>query len=812
MPSKAPATDNDGQGEGLLRNTLFTIGGVALLFSIFFILIALSITQRHIEQETQQSLDDLSESMSVMASIACFAKDATLANETVSAFTNQHIIHRVTITANGQLLATGTRQGCSSTATGDDGPPPIVKTLYSPFDANDKIGEVTLEPCWDEIQKNVDDNVHNVAIILVSLAIAIICMIASVISRTVVRPVQSISERLHTLNVESDETLAIPRGHDSDEIGRLVKDANDMISRLRMSLAQEHELHLQRVLNEKLRLYASMFENSQNGIFITDRHNRIITVNRAFTQITGFTESEALGRNPHFMSSGRHDQAFYQEMWRELLTFDHWTGELWNRCKDGQIKPKWFSISVVRGEEGEIVNHIAFFSDISERKKAEERFDFLAHHDALTQLPNRLLARDRFAFSLEAAARDKSNIAILYIDLDSFKYVNDTFGHQVGDQLLLSVSERMKSVVRETDTISREGGDEFMIILPGIKDNDILCRIANNILGKLMSPFEIVGQTIGISASIGIACYPEHGEDFDTLLKNADAAMYAAKNSGKNAYRIFSAEMNVDALDKLQLRASLFNAFEGDEFHIVFQPQIDLTTLRLVGCEVLCRWTHPGMGPIPPIRFIALAEESGLINPLGEWVLREACLQGKHWFDSGVPPFVIAVNVSSQQFNHSELVTIVRRVLKETEFPVQYLELEFTESGLLDNIERSLDIIDELRALGIKLSIDDFGTGYSSLIYLKQFKVDKLKIDQSFVRDIDDPEDRGIVRAIIQMGKTLQLKVIAEGVETEEQKDVLNGLECNEVQGYLVSKPLPPPEFKEFIARWRAQHERSQEA
>jgi diguanylate cyclase (GGDEF)-like protein/PAS domain S-box-containing protein len=804
-----PATDNLGKGQGLLLNTLFMIGGVALLFSVFFILIALSITQRHIEQETQQSLNDLIESMSAMASIACFANDATLAKETVSAFTNHRVIHRVTITSNGQLLATDTRQGCPSTAAGDDRQP-ITQALKSPFDTNDEIGMVTLEPCWDEIQNSVDQNVRSVAIILFSLAATIIGMIAIVISRTVVRPVQAISERLHTLDVESDETLTVPRRHESDELGRLVKDANDVISRLRMSLGQEHELHLQRVLNEKLRLYAAMFENSQNGIFITDRHNRIITVNRAFTQIAGYTESETLGRNPRFMASGRHDQAFYQEMWRELITLDHWTGELWNRCKDGQIKPKWYSISVVRDDEGEITNHIAFFSDISERKRAEERFDFLAHHDALTQLPNRVLARDRFAFSLAVAIRDKSNIAILYIDLDNFKYVNDTFGHQVGDQLLLSVTERLKSVVRDTDTISREGGDEFMAILPGIKDLDILRRIANNILGKLTTPFDIAGQTIGISASVGIACYPEQGEDFDTLLKNADAAMYAAKNSGKNAYRIFSEEMNVDVLDKLRLRASLSSAFEGNEFHIVFQPQIDLATYRLIGCEVLCRWTHPEMGPISPLRFIALAEESGLINPLGEWVLRQACLQGKRWFDSGIHPFVIAVNVSSQQFNHSDLIAIVRKTLEETAFPVQYLELEFTESGLLGNIERSIDIIDELRTLGVKLSIDDFGTGYSSLIYLKQFKVDKLKVDQSFVRDIDDPEDLGIVRAIIQMGKTLQLKVIAEGVETEEQRDVLKDLECHEIQGYLISKPLPPADFEEFVARWDIQHERSQ--
>jgi diguanylate cyclase (GGDEF)-like protein/PAS domain S-box-containing protein len=612
---------------------------------------------------------------------------------------------------------------------------------------------------------------------------------------------KNISGNLHTLDAGSNDTLPTPTGHEADELGRLVGDMNDLLLRLRTSLAQEHELRLQRVLNEKLKLYATMFENSQEGIIITSRRNRIIAVNRAFTQITGYTEEEVLQKNPRFLYPS-HDLMFYEKLQTELITHGHWRGELWNQCKNGQTKPEWYSVSIVRNDDGKIINYIAIFSDISERKKAEEHIDFLAHHDPLTKLPNRILIRKRFSVALSTSEQDNSNIIILYIDLDSFKYVNDTFGHLVGDQLLLQAAERLKSHFRETDTISREGGDEFMILLPGIRELDVVHRICTAILEKLSSPFIIEGQTIGISASIGVACYPKHGKDFDTLRKNADAAMYAAKSSGKNAYRIFAEEMTVDVLDKLKLRAHLFNAFQNDEFHINFQPQIDITTNKIIGAEVLCRWTHPELGSISPARFIALAEESGLISKLGKWVCEQACIQGKRWLDAGIPPFIIAVNVSAQQFNHSDVVANIQAILEKTQFPARYLELEFTESGLLDNLERSLKTIDRLKKLGIKLSIDDFGTGFSSLSYLKQFKVGKLKIDQSFIRDIDDSEDFGIVRAIIQMGQTLQLDVIAEGVETENQMKILKELGCHEVQGYLISKPLPPAGFEQFVLAW----------
>ncbi|MDR0577746.1 MAG: EAL domain-containing protein [Candidatus Accumulibacter sp.] len=809
MRPEATAQENGG-GESLLRNTLLVVGVAAMLASAFFILVTLLIMQRQVGRQYQEQLRELTESMSSMASVACFARDATLAKETVDAFIKHSAVRRVSIWAYGELLATGAHSGDGPSAGGgpfaDEKARIINQALYSPFVPDEKIGEIALEPDWDVIQAKIADSTRNVALLFFLLSAGIVGIIAVVISLIIVRPVKVISDNLHTLDTGSPDKLATPPGHEADELGRLVKDMNDLLFRLRTSLTQEHELHLQRVLNERLRLYATIFEHSQEGILITDRDNRIVAVNRAFSRITGYSESDVLGENPNLMSSGRHDQAFYEKLWNELVTTGHWKGELWNRCKDGRIKPELCSISIVHDDRGEVANYISVFSDISERKKDEERIEFLAHHDPLTRLPNRLLTRERFSLAAEAAARDKSAVAMLYIDLDGFKYVNDTFGHPVGDQLLLSVAERLKSQVRETDTISRQGGDEFMILLPGIRDTDVTHRITTGILDKLSSPFGIAGRAIGISASIGVAYYPQHGEDFDTVMKNADAAMYSAKNSGKNASRVFHDEMSVDVLDKLVLRAHLSHALQNGEIYIVFQPQINTTTERIVGAEVLCRWTHPDIGIVPPSRFIPLAEESGLINPLSEWILEQACLQGRRWFDAGIPPFVIAVNVSSRQFNHGDLVDTVGKTLEKTGFPAKYLELEFTESGLLKNVDHSLETIEKLRTLGVKLSIDDFGTGYSSLVYLKQFKMEKLKIDQSFVRDIDNSEDLGIVRAIVQMGQTLQLGVIAEGVETERQMTVLKSLGCHEIQGYLISKPLPQTEFENFVTHWNTRH------
>jgi diguanylate cyclase (GGDEF)-like protein/PAS domain S-box-containing protein len=635
-----------------------------------------------------------------------------------------------------------------------------------------------------------------------SMAAILTLSMSFFIFRVAIRPIQEVSNLLHLIDIESDKTLKPPLEHEADEIGYLVRDVNELLSRVRTGLENEHELAYQRMLTEKLRLPATIFEEiSPNGIIVTDRENHIIRVNSAFTRITGYTEEELAGKNPSILASGRHDQVFYEQLWKKLKTYGRWTGEMWDRCKDGHVKPGWFSISEVRTEDGQIANYVAIFTDISERKSIEDRLEYLSHHDALTQLPNRSLARKRFLFALTSTKWDKrGSIVMLRLDLDGFKYVNDNFGYEVGDRLLLMVANKLKNSVRGSDTVSRQSGDEFLILLSEIRDVNVAPRVSGEILESLADPFEIDGHTINITASIGFACYPQDGGDFDTLLRNADIAMYAAKRAGKNTYRHFDKCLDVDELEKLRLRADLANAIENNEIYVVFQPQLDIATNRIIGAEVLCRWTHPDRGPISPARFIPIAEESGLIGRLGEWVLRQACTRAKNWFDSGVQPFIVAVNVSAKQIENGGFVGTVSRVLEETGFPAEYLELERTESGLFANIKSAINIINDLKGLGVRLSIDDFGTGYSSLSYLQQFKVDKLKIDQSFVQNIN--EESAIVRAIIQMAQDLKMSVIAEGVETRDQKDILTRLGCHEIQGYLISKPLLPAEYKDFLVKW----------
>lgn len=785
----------------LMARTLTVVAIAAVVASAVFIGVTLDLMQQQIEQLTQESLNELIESMASMASIACFTKDATLATETAQSFIKNSNVMQVTIVAFNQPLAQATRVGADlGQATSR---PQLTHTIFSPFIPGETVGSVELVPNWPYIENSIRHTVQYLTLILVGLASVIVAVVALVITYLVIRPVKTLSDQLHVLDAARGGVLKTQEHHENNELGRLVTDINELVARFRGALEKSHEIHLQQVVHERTRLFAAVFENSQEGITITDRRNNIVTVNQAFCQITGYAEAEVLGKNPRILASGRHNKAFYARMWHAINTSGFWKGELWNRCRNGDIKPKWFSISVVRDDDGEIVNHLAIFSDITERKQAEERIEFLAHHDALTKLPNRVLTRDRFAQAVAKAQRELTAIAVLYVDLDNFKYVNDSFGHLAGDQLLVTSVGRLKQFIRETDTVSRQGGDEFLIILPDISDPAVVERVASQILVNFASPFDIEGHTIAISASVGITFYPEHGEDFDTLLKNADAAMYAAKSAGKNSYRVFDEVMNVDALDKLKLKAMLRSAVNKKEFYLVYQPQFDIATNRIVGVEALIRWAHPEQGIIPPARFIPLAEESGLIGEIGGWVMEEACRQGKEWFDAGVGPFVVAVNVSSQQFVNGSILKTVKRVLERTGFPPKYLELEFTESGLLSDIQNSLSTIDAMRALDVKMSIDDFGTGYSSLSYLQQFKVEKLKIDQSFIRAIgSNTEGIEIVRAIIQLGKTLQLDVIAEGVETDLHLQTLRDLDCDEAQGFLFSRPLAAGELLLFLEKW----------
>jgi diguanylate cyclase (GGDEF)-like protein/PAS domain S-box-containing protein len=462
----------------------------------------------------------------------------------------------------------------------------------------------------------------------------------------------------------------------------------------------------------------------------------------------------------------------------------------------GKSHIEWAKRRLMRTTNGLTVT----LQDITERKQSEEKIEFLAHHDPLTHLPNRVLLRDRFEQAMMIAKREETGVAMMFLDLDNFKQINDGFGHPLGDQLLIKIVNRLQDCVRDADTISRQGGDEFIILLTNISDINDISRIAQNMLDAVLEPIEIENQTFHTSASIGITLSPNDGDDFDTLLKNADTAMYQAKESGRNAYRFFTAKMNADVVGKLLLLTQLRSALQQKEFQLHYQPQIDLLNGKVIGMEALIRWHHPEQGLISPARFIPVAETSGLIIPIGEWVLEEACRQARIWLQDGRPPFRVAVNLSALQFKRGNILDTVSKVLENSGLPPDMMELELTESILLQDMEGAIKTIHDLKMLGVQLSIDDFGTGYSSLSYLKQLQVDKLKIDQSFVRDlVTDVNDMAIVRAIIQLGKSLDMRVIAEGVETAEQLDFLGSHECDEAQGYFICRPKAAADLDDWL-------------
>jgi diguanylate cyclase (GGDEF)-like protein/PAS domain S-box-containing protein len=560
------------------------------------------------------------------------------------------------------------------------------------------------------------------------------------------------------------------------------------------------DLTEQRRVEENLRLAAQVFENSGEAIMIMDAHSRVVSVNRAFSDMTGYLPAEVQGQTPAMLTSDLHDEEFYQRMWHGLREAGYWQGELWSRRRNGEVYPEWMGISTLRGPDGAVTHYVAISTDISERKASEARIEFLAHHDPLTDLPNRLLLRDRLERAIVQGERTATRVALLFIDLDRFKTVNDSLGHPVGDRLLREAAQRLRQCVRDMDTVSRQGGDEFLIVLTDLKDGDAVTRIAEQILAAMSVPFSLDGHDVAISCSVGVAVFPEDGRDFDELLKKSDIAMYHAKEAGRNAFRYYTERMNIDALERLDLQNRLRRGLEQDEFVLHYQPVLELTTDRIVGAEALVRWNSPEGGLVMPGRFIAVAEECGLIVPLGDWVLREACRQLRRWHDAGHEQLFLAVNLSAIQFRRGSVEESVIRALRDAGADPGSLELELTESILLQGAEHVLASVRQLKSLGVKLSIDDFGTGYSSLAYLKRFAVDKLKIDQSFVSNLPaDADNAAIVGAVIQMAKSLNLQVLAEGVENEQAVEHLRSLQCDYVQGYHFGRPVSAEEFGKLI-------------
>ncbi len=570
------------------------------------------------------------------------------------------------------------------------------------------------------------------------------------------------------------------------------------------SVVESTRLTLERRADEeKLRIAGTVFQASREGIMVTDPEVRLTMVNPSFTHITGYSFEEVRGRNPSLLRSERHSADFFRSMWASLSRDGYWQGEIWNRRKDGTEWPSWLSITVVRDENGEVRHYAGVLTDMTERWEASERLKFLAYHDHLTGLSNRTHLEEHIATSIKKYGRAEGYSGLLFIDIDNFKSINSTYGHIFGDHLLKRVAHRLIECVSPADNVCRLGGDEFMIYTVDRPSIDHIADIAKLVLERLALPYEIHGQTLQASASIGIAVYPDDGYDSEVLIRNVDAAMSHAKEAGRNTFRFFNHQMKTGTESYLYLRHSLLKALENGEFILYYQPQINLLDNNIIGVEALIRWKHPVHGIIPPGRFIPAAEDNGLIVPIGEWVIHEACRQLSAWKKSGISKMVVAVNLSALQFRRGDLEQTVATVLRDVQLDASCLELELTESIMIKNIDNVLDIVKRLKTLGLMLSIDDFGTGYSSLAYLKRFKVDKLKIDQSFIRDLtSDPEDAAIVRTIIQMAHSLNLRTIAEGVEDAPTLEHLRRLGCDEIQGYYIAKPMPADAFVDFAAAY----------
>ena len=560
-------------------------------------------------------------------------------------------------------------------------------------------------------------------------------------------------------------------------------------------VTQQQEAYLATLLMQ------SVFQQAREGITVTDAAGNIQRVNTAFTAITGYSEDEVRGKNPRVLASGLQDRAFYDAMWRDILERGLWSGEIYNRRKDGTVYPEWLTITVLRDERGEISHFIGSFDDLSQLRASENRVHQLAHFDPLTGLPNQTVLQDRTGHAITMAQRMKEPLCLMQLSIDHFKTVNDSHGHAMGDMVLIEVARRLSAEVREQDTVSHQAGNEFSLLLPAT-GSDGAAHLAGELLWSLAQPYVLGGQSFSLTASIGIASYPENGQDFEVLAKCAAIALHRAQTSGHDNFKFYSDAMYQEVVQREHMARALREAVERNEFTVVYQPLADFQSGRISGMEALLRWNSPEQGAIPPSTFIPLAEETGTIRAIGQWVLRQVCRDIRAWSDQGLEVPLVAVNVSAVQFRDAHYIASVRAVLDECGVAPQRLFLEVTESALMDDVQRCEAVLAELKTMGFGLSLDDFGTGYSSLSYLKRYPFDKVKIDQSFVREIDSNEvDAVIVKVIIAMAHGLGLKVVAEGVETEKQCEIMRSNVCDEIQGYFLSRPVDAAALAQLLAQ-----------
>ncbi len=632
--------------------------------------------------------------------------------------------------------------------------------------------------------------------LLSALLIAMTVIFSSRIIRMVTRQLASFMAVIDQVerNTDMDARVEV---YTRDELGGIAQRFNAMLD-----LLKNHQADL-RKYNNKLDMAHAVINASMDSIMISDANNIITMVNPSFTRVTGYTEEEAIGQPINLLSSGRHDPAFYQQMWTELETSGYWQGEVWNRRKNGEIFPEWLSITpIVIGDKEPTTFYAGIFNDISRLKRDEAMIQQLAYYDPLTKLPNRQLLKDRLEVALATAKRDQKRIALVFIELDRFKAINDTLGHSVGDQVLCEVTRRLLASVRDGDTVARIGGDEFALLLTTLQDDHTVEDIARRIEDVLQQSLLLDDHDIHVSACMGASSYPGDAQDAAKLLKYADVALTQAKHDRAQSIRLYSPAMNKKAMARMQMGQLLRKALANDEFVLLYQPKIDLASERVVGVEALLRWHNEELGLVSPVDFIPLTEEMGLIGDIGAWVLEQACCQCQRWIDAGFAPIHVSVNVSAQQFKHRDLIKDVEQALLKASLKPRYLDLEITESCVVDDVLSLISQLDVLRSLYISTSMDDFGTGYSSLSHLTRLPLDHLKIDGSFMAGIPDSKaDAEMVSTIILMAHNLGLKVIAERVETEAQVQFLRALRCDQIQGYYFSRPLPADDVQKMLVK-----------
>ena len=575
--------------------------------------------------------------------------------------------------------------------------------------------------------------------------------------------------------------------------GNVLRDTSGKALRMTGFVLDVTEKH---IANEEMKKLSRALEQTADSVMIVNNKGIIEYINKAFEKMSGFSQEELIGNKPSILKSGMHNTDFYHQLWATLLKGKIYNNIITNRKKDGTLYDEERTITPLTDENNKITHFVATGRDITERKQIHERLQYLAHHDVLTGLPNRTLFIERMDYTLKRCARESGKIALLFLDIDHFKNINDTLGHEVGDLLLKQLALRLQETLRECDLIARIGGDEFLILLDNISSIDDITYIAKKILTVFSSAFRIEERELFVTTSIGISVSPTDGSDTQTLLKNADIAMYRSKEQGRNTFQFYSADMSSRALQRLSLETSLRYALENDEFTLYYQPQLSLHTHKIIGVEALLRWQHPEIGMVSPLDFIPLLEETGLIKPVGEWIIKTACHQARQWhidFDNSLK---VAINISNHQINSGELKNTLEKILKETEVDSTMIELEITESAIMEDTPLTRSVFNAIDKMGFQIALDDFGTGYSSLSYLQRYPFDTIKIDRSFIRDItSNDDDAAITKAIIAMANNLNLAVVAEGIETEEQLQFLEESRCDVIQGFHVGRPVPAEEI-----------------